>query len=565
MIHLLVFLTEASLCLILMYACYILFISNDTFYELKRYYLLFSIVVSITIPQLPSTHFSKEFETKISSVSSGFTGNSNYKDTFGNIIFGNAPVQPESISKSFDLNIPLTLILIIYLLGVIFLLYRLMNNIVQVLRLAGKNGKEPYGKYTIVHHEDDYPTFSFFRYIFLNGSNLQSGDLKILLQHEETHIIKWHSADIIFVELYRIIFWFNPIIRNFKESLIKVHECQADGYLIDKKKHDIANYQTLLLKQYLSKINIELAHPFNYSLIKYRIKMMTKTKSGQLSKLKVLFALPVVIFCLLAFSNANTRLAKQEFAAIIESDKLWEPEPNGMCYIPAGSFNLKRTDGSTIKEFQVTIDPFWMNQTEVSVKQYMAYLESVRKDSIPQFYEAALPDKDKMPYADYLSNKKYSDFPVVGVNLKQARNFCKWMTSTENLKLKRKGKPPVLDFRIPSEVEWVYASFGSKNPVEIPVPEHKGLSKVSVNKPNDWGLYNMNSNVSEWTNTSFDPEKYLIVLKNTSDPEPGDVIARGENYKVGLVNDKLILNSSSAFDYVGFRYVRTYLGKNYGL
>jgi len=565
MIHFLVFLTEASLCLILMYLAYILLIGNDTFYALKRYYLLFSIVVSLIIPQLPSNHFSKQFEMKISSVSHGFTDKANFKDTFGSIIFGNTPIQPESISKSFDLNIPLALLLLIYLLGVIFLLFRLTSNIILVLRLALKNEKEPYSKFTLVHHKDDYPAFSFFRYIFLNSSNLESDDLTILLQHEETHILKWHSADIIFVELYRIIFWFNPIIRYLKESLIKVHECQADDYLIDKKKHDISNYQTLLLNQYLSKINIELAHPFNYSLIKYRIKMMTKTKSGRLSKMKVLLALPVVVFCLLAFSNSNTRLAKQEFASIIVSNKLWEPEPKGMCFIPAGSFILKRTDGSTTKEFQVTIDAFWMNQTEVTVNQYLAYLESVRRDSVLKIYEAALPDKDKMPFVDYLSDKKYSDFPVVGVNLQQARDFCKWMTNTENRKLKSKGKPPVLDFRIPSEVEWVYASFGSKNPVEIPVPEHTGLSKVSVNKPNDWGLYNMNSNVSEWTNTSFDPESYLIVLQTTPGPEAGSVIARGENYKTGLVNDKLILYSTYSYDYVGFRYVRTYLGKNYGL
>jgi hypothetical protein len=41
-----------------------------------------------------------------------------------------------------------------------------------------------------------------------------------------------------------------------------------------------------------------------------------------------------------------------------------------MCYIQAGSFVFNRTDGSRTKDFEVTIEPFWMNQTEVSVKQH---------------------------------------------------------------------------------------------------------------------------------------------------------------------------------------------------
>jgi len=343
-----------------------------------------------------------------------------------------------------------------------------------------------------------------------------------------------------------------------------VHECQADGYILDEIEHDILEYQALLLKQYLSNINIELAHPFNYSLINFRIKMMTKTKSGHWAKLKVIFALPVIIFSLLAFANANTMLSKQEFTDLVNSEKLWEPEPNGMAYIPAGSFVLKRTDGSTTKDFNVTIDPFWMNQTEISVKEYLGYTEFVKNDSSKLSYESALPNRDKAPFNDYYSNKKYSDFPVVGISLQQAQNFCKWKTRIENLKLKAKGKPPVLDYRIPTEVEWVYASTGGKNPNEIPIPKTTELSKISANKPNDWGLYNMSGNVSEWTNTSFDPGKYMTILQNPPTSQVDKIIARGNNYKNSAVNDKLILNGADSYDYVGFRYVRSYLGQKYG-
>jgi formylglycine-generating enzyme required for sulfatase activity len=526
--------------------------------------LLFSLVISIAIPQLPSIKNSEEFKQIIAAYSQNNKDFSNYKDTFQKVVFSSIPVQPENINAPDYLNAFLIVLLAIYILGVFLLMYRLINNIYELLKLVRSNNIEPFGRLTIVHHNDDYPTFSFFKYIFLNSTNLNNHDMNTVLRHEEAHIKQYHSIDMIFIELCKILFWFNPMIWLFKRSLVKVHECEADDYLLVSRQENILDYQSLLLKQYLSNINIELAHPFNYSLVKFRIEMMTKTKSKSMAKYKVFFALPVIIFSLLAFSNANIRLSKQEFTESLNSAKLWEPEPNGMAYIPAGSFVLKRTDGSKTKDFEVTIDAFWMNQSEVSVKQYYEYLGSVKKDSSKQYYESAVPDPDKAPFKDYFLDKKYSDFPVVGVSFQQAVNFCKWKTKLENQKLLSKGKFPVQNYRIPSEVEWVYASFGGQKPDETPNPQTTNLSKVSANKTNGWGLYNMPANVSEWTSTAFDPETYLNKVQNFPGAGPDKIVVRGNNYKNSVTDDKIILNSADSYDYVGFRYVRTYLGQKYG-
>jgi formylglycine-generating enzyme required for sulfatase activity len=564
MTHLFIYLIEASICLFLLYICYVLLIKNDTFYRLKRLYLIFSVVISITIPQLPSVRESKEVKQIITTFSQNDNAYSNYKDAFEKVVFGNIPEKSVKLDSSSNMYPFILILLTVYLLGIVLLIFRLVININQLLSLVRSNNIEPHGKFAIVHHNDDYPTFSFLRYIFLNSTNLDNNDMSIVLKHEEAHIRNWHSVDMMFIELCKVVFWFNPVIWIFKRSLIKVHECEVDDYLIESRKEDVLNYQSLLLRQYLSNINIELAHPFNYSLVKFRIKMMTKTKSRAIAKYKIILALPVIILSLLAFSNANISLSKQEFTELVNSDKLWEPEPKGMAYIPAGSFVLKRTDGSTTTDFTVTIDAFWMNQTEVSVKQYFDYLKSVKKDSSEQFYQASLPDINKAPLKDYFSNKKYFDFPVVGVSFKQAMDYCKWLTAVENQKLKSKGKPPVQDFRLPSEVEWVYASFGSKDPVVPPIPKSAELSKVSANKPNDWGLYNMFSNVSEWTYTSFDSGKYLMAVQNFPTSDFDKIVVRGNNFKESLINDKLILNGADSYDYIGFRYVRSYLGSKYG-
>lgn len=48
-----------------------------------------------------------------------------------------------------------------------------------------------------------------------------------------------------------------------------------------------------------------------------------------------------------------------------------------MCYIQAGSFVFNRTDGSKTKDVEVTIEPFWMSQAEVSVKQHFEYQKNL--------------------------------------------------------------------------------------------------------------------------------------------------------------------------------------------
>jgi len=179
-------------------------------------------------------------------------------------------------------------------------------------------------------------------------------------------------------------------------------------------------------------------------------------------------------------------------------------------------------------------------------------------------YKAALPDKNLAPYDGSFESKEYKKFPIVGVNLEQAQNYCRWLTMLENEKLKKKGKPSVADYRLPSEVEWVYASFGGLDPNKIEKPAITALSEVVVEKTNEFGLIDMYDNVSEWTWTYFDPVVYLNNLQNYPTEKMDQIVVKGNNYKDSAKSGKLILNGNKSYDYVGFRWVRTYLGDQYG-
>ena len=297
------YIIEASICLVLFYIVYLLFIKNDTFHKVKRLYLLASVVISIVIPILPSANWTKEIEKTIIPKSIENVSGAIFNDNFGKFIFN---ITSDQVSINYKEGPSITLsamMCIFYFLGVAYMCFRLSVNLYRIINLVKRNKGRPYKKYNIILLTNDYPTFSFFSYIFLNDRDLNQKEKKDILLHEETHLKQGHSFDIIFLEICKIAFWFNPIIWQYKNSLLKVHECLADEFVVTSRPVSIQDYQSLLLNQYLSNINIELIHPFNYSLIKFRINMMTKIKSKWWAKYKIVFAVPIIIISLVAFSN----------------------------------------------------------------------------------------------------------------------------------------------------------------------------------------------------------------------------------------------------------------------
>ena len=550
------------------YLIYALLLKNDTFHRIQRYYLLITVIFSLTIPQVPSFHFTKGVEKMIQLNENISNENLIYNDTFEKIVFGNIPNEVYSNSEHSYTNYFALLVLLLYAIGLIIMLTRFLLNISHLKNLIKSNAKKPLGENIIVSLPDNYPTFSFFNYIFFNDNNLTEKERDEVLLHEKIHIKQRHSTDIIFIEICKIFLWFNPFIWLYKNSLLKVHECLVDNTIIKNRNENIETYQSLLLKQYLSNYNIELAHPFNYSLIKFRIKMMTKTKTKWWTQFKLILVFPIALLSLISFTNRDLDVQIENLTKSESREKLMEPEPSDMVFVPMGSFVLKRTNGNVTKELNVSTDAFWMKETEVSVKEYNVYLESLRKNSSKEVYNSALPDINKAPFKDYFSEKKYLNFPMVGITFTQANNFCKWKTETENAKLKSDGKPPVDSYRLPTEVEWIYASFGMESPDNVSKIIKDYLDETKKSEPNNLSLYNMFDNVSEWTDTPFNEETYLEDIQASSFTNPNmlidKIIVKGENYKSEKEVEKIILNGNLSYGYVGFRYVRTYLGRNYG-
>jgi sulfatase modifying factor 1 len=130
----------------------------------------------------------------------------------------------------------------------------------------------------------------------------------------------------------------------------------------------------------------------------------------------------------------------------------------------------------------------------------------------------------------------FDNYPVVGVNWKQANAFSQWRTNEWRKEHARTKQYFEGEFRLPNEMEWEWAARGGRNASPYPwggpyVLNKKGcylanfkpqrgnyaadggLYTVPVNKywPNDYGLYNMSGNVAEWTSSPYYNNSYNTI------------------------------------------------------
>lgn len=194
---------------------------------------------------------------------------------------------------------------------------------------------------------------------------------------------------------------------------------------------------------------------------------------------------------------------------------------------------------------------------------------------------------------DYFWHDAYSDYPVVGVSWQQAKAFCNWRTKKKNDFQKERKRQPVNRFRLPTESEWEYAARGGIEGGTYPwggpyIMGDRGcflanfkpsrgdyaadLSLYTVEaksyEPNDYNLYNMAGNVSEWTNSSYDPSAYEYISTmnpNVYNDENKRKVIRGGSWKDVAyflqVSTRDYEYKDSARSYIGFRTVQDYMGK----
>ena len=123
--------------------------------------------------------------------------------------------------------------------------------------------------------EQKVSPFSWMRFLVLSRTDFLDNNSSIM-EHEKAHIQRHHSWDMLFTNIYTVIFWFNPFAWLLRRELQTLHEYQADEKVVATGT-DIKQYQLLLIRKCVGENKFMLANNFEYSHLQKRIEMIMKT------------------------------------------------------------------------------------------------------------------------------------------------------------------------------------------------------------------------------------------------------------------------------------------------
>jgi BlaR1 peptidase M56 len=199
-----------------------------------------------------------------------------------------------------------------YLAGVLFFFIRFVLDFLSIRRILSGNIVIRDGRFRLIDSEKARSPFSFFNYIVYNSAQLQRDELASIIEHEKVHSSQKHSLDMIFSQLFCIVFWFNPFVWMYKKSISQNLEFIADAAAI-KIMEDRQAYQKTLLKITVQPDCIGLTNHFYQSLIKKRIVMLNKERSKQMNYWKYATVLPLLAAFILLFQVKVVAQEKDSF------------------------------------------------------------------------------------------------------------------------------------------------------------------------------------------------------------------------------------------------------------
>jgi TonB family protein len=207
-------------------------------------------------------------------------------------------------------------IILIYLAGLLVFLGLFVFRLSQVLLLIHYNKVQKIGLVKFVYIKKDFSPFSFMSYIFVNPEKKIEAGYDKMVAHEMEHIKQGHTFDVLILEIMTVFQWFNPFMWILRRVIRENHEYLADQAVL-KAGISPAQYKHLLLNQAVG-FQLEIANNFNSSLIKKRIKMISKMQTSKYGKLKILLGLLVIFSLITAFSlEEKTSVIKNNEKALV--------------------------------------------------------------------------------------------------------------------------------------------------------------------------------------------------------------------------------------------------------
>ncbi|WP_160114019.1 M56 family metallopeptidase [Aquimarina sp. AU119] len=266
---------------------------KDTFFSLNRIYLISTSILSLILPFIKIKGIQKAIPQEyIFNLPAVFIGQE---------------TQYKSIKTITPTSIPIENInywLLIYFIGIGITLIFFFKNNRRLYRLRKHAIHNKIDNFTLITLHNSKSAFSFWNTIYL-GDLIKKEEREQIILHEMVHLQEKHSIDLLWFELLKIIFWFNPLVYIYQSKVNILHEFIADSKSADvlgKRKY----YEQLLNTAFnTEKINF-INQFFNHSLLKKRIMMLQKSKSATSAKYKYLTLVPILLL-MITFSSFSEK------------------------------------------------------------------------------------------------------------------------------------------------------------------------------------------------------------------------------------------------------------------
>jgi len=389
------FLLKSTLCQILLFAIYQLAFEREKMHKFNRFFLLFCLVFSLVIPFISIEIYEEIIVSEVPNVVSSeqFKESSNL------------------INSEKSKNYLPAIFWIIYVLISSILFFRFLKNINQIKKRIVSNPKKKIGEATLILVQKNILPHTFLNYIFINQNDYTNRNIEQeLYTHELTHAKQKHTLDILFLEILKILFWFNPMLILYKKAIQLNHEFLADEKVI-AHYNNISFYQNLLLEKASWKNNYHFVSNLNFLVTKKRLIMMTKKTSKNIIIFKKLALLPLLsgliyVTCINTVAQEKKQTTEKK-QTLSENDKREASYYAGVRFILYNS-GIQKKNKWDIEGGEKIIDKTYEDLTPEEKKEFSMFL------FIPQGFIKKSPTNKELD--DFKNSKKYAIW-IDGVNV----------------------------------------------------------------------------------------------------------------------------------------------------
>ena len=331
----LLYIGRSSLYLALFYAFFLLVMRRTTFFRLNRILLLAGTVVCFLLPLLRL----RSVEVPLLMVGSLTEVGADSALTAG----------PSAAS-------PVPYLELLYILGFLAVLGWTAAAMVRMYRTIRKGAATRLDDGTkLVLTEADVPSFSWGRTIVMSRKDAETNP--VIRLHEEAHIHKAHTLDILLFTAVTLVHWFNPLVWITLSELKLLHEYEADDAVLNHGI-DATQYQLLLVRKAVGDKRFTLANGFQHAKLKNRIDMMLQAPSSGWKRLSWLAILPFLAGTMFLCNPVRAKVVSADLSETVLSETAPAALPDTTKGLPYSQVEVKPTfQGGNAGEFAK-----WVNE-----------------------------------------------------------------------------------------------------------------------------------------------------------------------------------------------------------